>query len=163
MTALLIVVQLVTKAAGQFLTGSLVNLILITAGLTGGLACGLTVAALSPILAFFLGIGPAIPHLIPFVILGNLVIVLVYWLVMEKTPLGTIPAWSVGILAGAVAKTLVLWLGIVKLALPLIPGLKPQQIQMMSAMFSWPQLVTALIGGIVAALLVPVLKRAIKS
>ena len=90
-------------------------------------------------------------------------IVLVYWLVMEKTPLGTIPAWSVGILAGAVAKTLVLWLGIVKLALPLIPGLKLQQIQMMSAMFSWPQLVTALIGGIVAALLVPVLKRAIKS
>lgn len=115
-------------------------------------------AALSPILAFFLGIGPAIPHLIPFVILGNLVIVLVYWLVMEKTPLGTIPAWGVGILAGAVAKTLVLWLGIVKLALPLIPGLKPQQIQVMSAMFSWPQLVTALIGGIVAALLASRLK-----
>ncbi len=38
-------------------------------------------------------------------------------------------------------------------------SLKPKQIAMFSAMFSYPQLITALIGGVIAVLIAPVLKK----
>ena len=37
--------------------------------------------------------------------------------------------------------------------------LAPPMLQKLPAMFTWPQLITALIGGAVALLLVPVLKK----
>ena len=73
--ALLIAVQFVTRSMGQYVTGSLVNLILIASGLMCGLWGGLAVAVLSPICAFFIGIGPAFPQVVPAVALGNAVLV----------------------------------------------------------------------------------------
>ena len=46
--ALLIAVQFVTRSMGQYVTGSLVNLILIASGLMCGLWGGLAVAVLCP-------------------------------------------------------------------------------------------------------------------
>ena len=40
--------------------------------------------------------------------------------------------------------------------------LAPPMLQKLPAMFTWPQLFTALIGGAVALLIVPVLKKALK-
>lgn len=159
--ALIIVVQVVTKPAGQFVTGSLVNLILLVSVFTAGLASGITVAALSPVFAFFVGIGPAFVHLVPVVALGNIVLVWLAYLLAgsEASTLRT----AIGIAVGAVAKFLVLWVGIVQLLLPNIPGIKEKQIQAMTAAFSWPQLVTALIGGAVCLCVLPVLKKALKT
>ena len=66
---------------------------------------------------------------------------------------------SVG--AAAVCKFLTLFLVVVKLVLPSL-GLAEKQVAMMSTMFSWPQLVTAAIGGVLALLVVPALKKAFK-
>ena len=66
---------------GQYVTGSLVNLILIASGLMCGLWGGLAVAVLSPICAFFIGIGPAFPQVVPAVALGNAVLVLLWVLI----------------------------------------------------------------------------------
>jgi hypothetical protein len=41
-------------------------------------------------------------------------------------------------------------------------ALKPKQVETFTAMFSWPQLVTALIGTTVAVLITPILRKAIK-
>jgi hypothetical protein len=41
-------------------------------------------------------------------------------------------------------------------------ALKAPQIQIFTAMFSWPQMVTALLGGTAALLILPVLRKAIK-
>ena len=79
--ALLIAVQFVTRSMGQYVTGSLVNLILIASGLMCGLWGGLAVAVLSPICAFFIGIGPAFPQVVPAVALGNAVLVLLWVLI----------------------------------------------------------------------------------
>ena len=79
--ALLIAVQFVTRSIGQYVTGSLVNLILIASGLMCGLWGGLAVAVLSPICAFFIGIGPAFPQVVPAVALGNAVLVLLWVLI----------------------------------------------------------------------------------
>lgn len=155
--ALLIALQYATASLGQFVTGSCVNLLLAVAALFVGLWSGVIVAAVSPFFAFFLGIGPKLLVIVPFIALGNLVYVLLLALLakrFEALPRSLLPA-----VVAAVCKFLTLYLVVAKLALPML-GLPDKQVAAMSAMFSWPQLVTALIGGVLAALIVPQIKKA---
>jgi hypothetical protein len=139
----------------QFLIGSLVNLTLIVSAVMVGLKGGLAVAVVAPIIAFMQGFTP-FPVLVPFIAAGNLVLVVAVALMYEKRSV-------LSIALGAVIKFVVLYLGIVQIALPfLIPNIKPPQVAALSAAFSWPQLVTAAIGGAVALAVLPLLKRAIK-
>lgn len=161
--ALLVVFQGISKPLGQYVTGSLVNLVLVLAVMLGGLWSGVTVAALSPVFAFLVGIGPAMIQVIPFVMLGNLVLVLVWYFVTKGAPAGKIgPRHLIALVAGAVAKFLVLYLGVVKVAIPMLLNLQPPQVAVLSASFSFPQLITAGIGGAVALVLLPLLQRAMK-
>ena len=107
--ALLVAVQFVTRSMGQYVTGSLVNLILIASGLLCGLWGGLAVALLSPVCAFLIGIGPAFPQIVPAIMLGNAVIVLVWHLIAggQNTRL---PGYLLAAAAGALAKFVVLYL-----------------------------------------------------
>ena len=76
--ALLIVLQMATAPLGNILiTGSIVNLLLIISVMTCGLASGLSVAVISPVMAKLLGIGP-LWSLIPFIAAGNIVLVLLW-------------------------------------------------------------------------------------
>ena len=52
MTALLIILQTVTKAAGQYVTGSCVNAVLAVSVLAVGVWCGVVVALLFPLFPF---------------------------------------------------------------------------------------------------------------
>ena len=163
MIALLLGVQFVTRPFGQFVTGSLVNLILLTSLFIIGIGSGVTVGILSPFLAFFVGIGPALPQVTPFMAVGNVLLVLVASFVRNKITKHNkkdVFFTVVGLISASTAKFLFLWVGLVIIALPLIPGIKEQQVTMLSAAFSWPQLVTALIGSSLAMLVVPLLKRA---
>ena len=159
--ALLVVLQAVTSFGGQFLTGSCVNLVLAISAVVGGLWCGVTVAILSPFFAFLLGIGPKLIQLVPCISLGNTVFVLaLYLLASFRTgkPVHPILQRYGAALVSAVLKFLTLWAVIVRLVLP-AHGLPDQQAAAMSAMFSWPQLITALIGGCIAVTLLPLLKK----
>lgn len=160
--ALLIVVQYFTKGFSQYVTGSLVNLLLVASALIVGLGSGITIAVISPFLAFLIGIGPAFIQLVPVVALGNAVIVLVAWLIAPREGKAGVVRRVLAVIAGAAAKFAVLWLGVVKLVLPLISTASPAQVQKMSAMFTWPQLFTALIGAGVAMIAVPLIQKALK-
>ena len=155
--ALLLVLQSVTKGGGQYVTGSCVNAVLAVAVLLGGLWCGLTVALVSPFCAFLLGIGPQLIAIIPAIALGNAVLVLVMHFVYGKSVWRRVWAW----LAAALGKFGVLYLVVVQLLCRVLP-LKQPQIDTFTTMFSAPQLVTALIGGGLALLMVPVLKKALR-
>src|SRR5699024_5817053 len=72
--ALLIVLQSVTKSFGQFVTGSCVNAVLALAALLTGLGSGITIAVISPVLAFLLGIAPQAVT-VPAIMVGNTVFV----------------------------------------------------------------------------------------
>lgn len=160
MTALLIALQALTKPAGQYVTGSCVNAVLAVTVLAAGLWSGVAVAALSPFFAFLLAIGPQVPHIIPAIAVGNVVFVLIlHFLAADKDcPLWRrLAAW----LAAALGKFAALYLLVVKLLCGILP-LKQPQIDLFSAMFSYPQLITALIGGALALLLVPMLRRALR-
>ena len=159
MIALLVALQGLTKPAGQFVTGSCVNLILGVSTLVGGLWCGLTVALLSPFFAFLLGIGPALIQIVPAIAVGNIVLVLVLWLICRKAKKLSVLSYG-GAVAASVCKFAVLYALVVLLLLPLL-GLPEKQVAMMSAMFSWPQLVTALIGSFLAVTIAPVIRKAL--
>ncbi|MCX7615131.1 MAG: ECF transporter S component [Clostridiales bacterium] len=160
--ALLIIVQFVSKNLGQFVTGSLVNLVLVTAGLTAGISSGLTIAILSPFFAFILGVGPAFPQFLPVIAIGNAVIVLMVWLFTYKWSNSGLISNVLAIVIGATAKFLVLWMGIVKIILPMMTALKPAQMAKLGAAFSWSQLITALIGASIAFMIAPTLKKAMQ-
>lgn len=157
MIAVLVALQFATKAMGQFVTGSCVNMVLVVATLCGGFWCGFATALVSPFLAYLLGIGPALIQLVPAIALGNISLVAIYALIYKKVD----KAWLRDVLAvvlAAAVKLAVLFLLIVKILIPLLT-LPDKQAAMMSAMFSWPQLVTALIGGVLGtAVSIPVKK-----
>lgn len=164
MLALLVCLQALTKPAGQLVTGSCVNAVLAVAALVGGLPCGLTVALCSPVLAWLLGIAP-IALTVPAIMAGNCVFVAVLRLLEGSSVIRRILAW----LAAAAAKfaalyAVVVWLicGVFSEALLASGALKPPMLTALSASFSWPQLFTALIGGGVALLIAPVLRKALR-
>lgn len=160
MTALLIAFQGLTKAAGQYVTGSFVNAVLGVAVLVAGLGSGVVVAALSPFFAFLLGIGPQLLPIVPAIAVGNLTFVVLLWLIAGKrsgNPWRQAAAW----LMAAAGKFAALYLLVVKLLCSVLP-LQQTQIDTFTMMFSYPQLVTALVGGALALLLAPVLRRALK-
>ena len=166
MLALLVTLQALTKGFGQLVTGSCVNAVLAVAVLVGGIASGLTVALISPVLAFLLGIAPQILT-VPAIMGGNAVYVAALYLLADrngKNLLRQIAAW----LVAALAKFATLYFLVVKiicgvLAESLLAAgtMKPPMLQALPATFSWPQLITALIGGAVALAIVPVLRKAL--
>lgn len=155
--ALLIVLQAVTKSWGQIVTGSFVNTVLALSVLTVGLWSGVTVAALSPFFAFMLGIGPQLIAIVPAIAVGNIALVVVLWTLTKGRKLRqwkTVMAWA----AAAVCKFLTLYLLVVQVLCRVLP-LKAPQVATFSTMFSWPQLITALIGTAVALLIAPVVRK----
>ena len=166
MLALLVTLQALTKPMGQLVTGSCVNAVLAVSALVGGLGCGLTVALISPVLAFLLGIAPQILT-VPAIMVGNTVYVVLLSLLADKTGknlVKQIVAWAVA----AAAKFAALYLVVVKIICGVMAPtllaagtLKEPMLKVLPATFSWPQLFTALIGGPVALAIVPVLRKAL--
>ena len=166
MLALLIGAQFATRGFSTFVTGSLVNMILLVSTFIIGRRSGLVVALLSPLLAFLAGIGPAFIQIIPFMAAGNAILVLIASFVsryIAKSSVKDIIFMTTGLIIAAAAKMAFLWVALVLIALPMIPGLNERQITMISAAFSWPQGVTASIGAMLAMTIVPLLKRALKN
>ena len=154
--------QTVTAPLGNSLvTGSVVNLMLIISVMTCGLTSGLSVAVVSPIMAKFIGIG-LLWSLIPFIAAGNVVLVLLWHFIGNQDMGRKYASYIVSLVCAAIIKFLVLYIGIVQIAVPMFLGLSEQQAAVISNMFSISQFFTTLIGGIFAILLLPRLRKAVK-
>ena len=155
----------------QLLTGSCVNAVLAVTVLTVGLSSGITVALISPVCAFLLGIAPNFITVLPIMV-GNVCYVVLLRLICGRTGK---PFWKqpAALVAAALTKFALLYLLVVKVicgvASPALLGKKigsvvvlaPPMLQLLPTMFAWPQLVTALAGGTIALLIVPVLRKAL--
>ncbi len=168
MLALLVSVQYVTsfipKPVQQFVTGSCVNAILAVTVLMVGFWSGAVVAVVSPFLAFLFQIGPAFIQLLPGIALGNLALVVLLHVVADHQA-KNLGRQAAALVLAALGKFATLYLVMVKLLVPvLVSGgvIPPKASALLSAQFSWPQLVTALIGGAVALAVFPLLRRAVK-
>jgi len=162
--ALTVVLQALTiqLAAGlgpgaQFVTGSVVNLMLIISVMTCGLPTGLTVGLFTPIMPTLLGFGPVWP-VVPFISIANMAFVTIWHFIGNRQMGNKYVSYVIAMIAGAVTKFAVLYFGVVQLAMRFIPGLP----QPLAFMFSYPQIITASIGGVCAIILLPPLLKAIK-
>ena len=167
MLALLITLQTLTKPMGQFVTGSCVNAVLAVTVLFAGLYSGITVAVISPWLAYLLNIAPQILT-VPAIMVGNTVFVLLLYFLAGKSSknlLRQVIGWvSAAAAKCAVFYAIVGWLicGVLADALLASGALKPPMLKILPGTFSWPQLFTALIGGGIALLIAPSLRKALK-
>ncbi|MDR0249012.1 MAG: ECF transporter S component [Oscillospiraceae bacterium] len=167
-TALLVVLQFAAAQLGnQFITGSVVNLVLIMSGTLCGFASGAVVAAIAPVFVRLLGVGLPFWPLVPFIALGNTVLVAV-WCAAER--LGErarnarfiVVARVAALPVAAVLKTAALYAGVVLFAAPVLLGLRSPQLDAVTLAYSWPQIVTAGIAGAIAVALLPLFKRTLK-
>ena len=168
MLALLVALQALTKPMGQLVTGSCVNAVLAITVLLIGMRSGITVALISPVCAFLLGIAPNFVTVLP-IMAGNACFVVLLKLLWGKA------LWRQGVslLVAAGVKFGVLYLLVVKVICGFasnsllgkkvgsIVVLAPPMLQKLPAMFTWPQLFTALIGGAIALAITPALRKAL--
>ena len=167
MLALLVTLQAVTSSMGQIVTGSCVNAVLAISVLMIGLSSGVTVALVSPVMAYLLGIAPQIIT-VPAIMVGNtLFVVLLHFLADPEGK--NLVKQAVALVVSAVVKFAALYLIVVKVVLGVMAQslmaagtLKEPMIAALTAKFSWPQLITALIGGAVALVIVPVIRKAVR-
>lgn len=171
MLALLITLQALTKPLGQLVTGSCVNAVLAIAVLLIGMSSGITVAVISPVCAYLLGIAPNFVTVLPIMV-GNVCFVVLLRLIAGKSHK---PVWKqpVALISAAGVKFGVLYLLVVEVICGVASGallgkklgdivvLAPPMLKLLPTMFAWPQLFTALIGGAVALLIAPVLRKAL--
>ena len=143
------------------ITGAVVNMLLIVSVMTCGMMSGLCVAVISPVMAKLIGIGP-LWSLISFIVAGNITLVLIWHFIGNRRWGHKYTAPMIALAAAAIAKFLVLYLGIVQIAIPFFLRLPAPQAAVISNMFSIPQLLTALLGGGIALLVLTPLKKAIQ-
>jgi len=134
----------------QFITGTIVNATLfISAGLLGGQAA-ILIGLVPSVIALSFGLLPAVlAPLVPFIMLSNTILVLTFICLKDKNYwLRVIPASLLKYLFLFATSSIVINL-----------LLKKEVTQKVAAMMSWPQLVTALLGGILAYLFLKGLKN----
>ena len=162
--------QIPAPMAKQLVTGTCVNGVLAITILMVGYSAGITLALISPVMAFLLAIAPNIVTVLPIMV-GNVCFVVLLKLICRKNVSWSSPA---AVVCAAAVKATVLYLLVVELICktlaPALMGKKvgqavvlaPKMLKMLPAMFSWPQIVTALAGGALALLILPALKKALR-
>ncbi|MCE5343417.1 MAG: hypothetical protein LLF96_07535 [Eubacteriales bacterium] len=161
--ALTIVFQLMRPVLGgsniisTYIIGSLVNLALIVAASSVGLASGVSVAVITPLIALMQG--HALLPMVPWIIAGNLVLVLLYALFGQKDKAVlsiTWVRWSIVSVFAALIKFAVITLG-QALVLTSSKGLAFGVAAGTAAGAQFVQIVTALIGAVLAGIILPML------
>lgn len=150
-TAILLSLLLAFQILGlpQPITGPVVNFILLFTVVLNGFYSSMVIGSLSPLIAFSRGILPApLGPMIPFIILGNLVYIAVFAIARRKNkkPLYQLLA----VVLASVLKYLVL-----SSAVKFFVAVPAPIAQAMS----FPQLITALLGGLILILMEPVWKN----
>lgn len=140
--ALALVFQFVKM--GQLVTGSGINAVLIIAAQICGLPWAAAIGAITPFMSVVLGVNPpALIPVIPFIMAGNILYVAAYSILRTKGKI-------IGIGFAALLK-----FGLLYSAVNYFVAVKPP----IKAALSFPQLLTALIGGAIALIIIRVLER----
>ena len=151
-TAVLFALTLVIQLLGlpQFITGPLVNAFLLLATMVVGVSSGMVIGLFTPWVAFSRGILPApMGPMIPFIMLGNVTIVIVFFLITTRRE-NNIGFLGLGIVIGSIAKYLVL-----SQSVAFLVSVPPPVAKMMQ----FPQLITALVGVVIAIVIKQALGR----
>ncbi len=138
---MIFMVTLVPFTGSQFVTGPIVNAILFLSVLFLGIRVAILIAIVPSIIALFTGLLPfLLAPMIPFIITGNIILVLTFNNFKDS--------FLKGVLIASFLKFLFLF----------ISGLLIINEVIIASMMGWAQLFTALTGGIIAYILYRLLK-----
>lgn len=162
-TALLLAVAIAFQFLGRFMgpwnnfiVGPIVNAVLLIAAEITGVLGGVSISVIAPLVSALTNkaaIAPIVLMFSPFIIAGNIILVLAWHFLKKWNKIG-----AVGV--GAVLK-----FGFLFTAISIFTqmvAMKPPVAATLVGLFSWPQLLTAAIGGAIALIILPVLKKALK-
>lgn len=162
-TALLLAVAIAFQMLGRFLgpynnfiVGPVVNAVLIIATATVGVWSGVAIGTIAPFVSALTNkaaIAPVILAFSPFIVLGNIIIVLAFFFIMNKNKVAAVAT-------GAILKFGFLYAGITVFAS--IMKLQPKIAATLTNLFSWPQLITAIIGGAIALIVIKLVGKQLK-
>ena len=163
-TAILLAICIVSqffKNLNVYITGPIINAALILTTVYAGLACGIILSVITPITSFFITGSPimaAIPAMFPCIMIGNIILVLAVALLRSK--FGKKAGLPVSIVIGAVLKALFMGILISLIILPnMLPAKMKPMLHVLQLQFSVTQLITALIGGVYAIIILAVLRN----
>jgi hypothetical protein len=140
----------------QFLVGPIINCILILTAFICGKWWGVGVGVLTPILAWLVGqLSAPMAPFIPFIMLGNFLFVFVFSLFKE----GQVIKRVIGIICGAVVKYVFLTIAATKLIFLFKLNLPAKIAKALAINMSIPQLITALVGGAFAIIIIELLSK----
>ena len=134
----------------QFLTGPIVNSTLFISTMLLGSSSAILVGLIPSLIALSCGLLPAVlAPMVPFIMMGNTILVLVFGYSRKKN-------YWLGMVSASFLKFAFL-AGTSSLVIDLL--LKKEVARNVALMMSWPQLFTALAGGIIAYLFLKSIKR----
>lgn len=137
----------------QLITGTGINALLLITLMTVGPIQAITIGVITPLVALMVGImKPPMAPALPFIMLANAVIILVFHTFRNKNK-------YLGMVAAGFCKFVVLF-GATKLVLSSI--LPPPIAEKLAVTFGITQFFTALAGGILALIIVPMIKNYLK-
>lgn len=152
--ALAISFQLIGRAfpqISQYFVGSGVNAILLMATFTCGTWWGVAIGAFTPITALFVGqLAQPLAPFIPFIMLGNIIFVVLFGILKDYRDWGM----YAGLILGALLKFLFLFYSASKLVHVFRINLPAKVLKVLATAMGIPQLITAIIGGIVAIFII---------
>lgn len=162
-TALLLAVAIAFQLFGRFLgpynnfiVGPVVNAVLIIATAIAGLWSGVAIAVIAPLVSAFTNkaaIAPLILAFSPFIIIGNVIIAAAFATLKKKSKIAAI-------IIGAVVKFAFLFAAI-SIFTSLVK-MQPKVAATLTNLFSWPQFVTALIGGAIALIVLAAVGKSLE-
>ena len=168
-TALLLALCIVSqflKNTSVYITGPIVNAILIIALLVVGLWSAVVISVIAPITSYFITGAPIIMvtrfTMWPVIMIGNILLVLgIYY--GEKLISGKKGSY-IGMAVGSVIKAAFMWIMTSFVLFPIFGGALPEQaIAAAKVTFSVTQLITAIIGCVLAVVIMVPLKKYLKS
>jgi len=133
----------------QFLTGTIINAMLFIAVVMVGIEYAFFLCLIPSLVSIYTGLLPIVlAPMIPFIIMGNIILVLIFNKFYKKNFwLGAVPA--------SLAKFIFIWcLGMI-LASSILSGIASK----LMLMASWPQLATALMGAVIAYIFLRIVKK----
>ena len=153
------------KNLSVYITGPIVNTIIIIAVLAVGLFSGIIISVIAPITAYLITASPiitAIPAVMPMIMIGNCILAVFVWLFDKKIHFKL--SLPVGMIVGSLIKSAFMAVAIINVLFTFFGGaLNEKQLAMGRTTFSTVQLFTALIGSVLAYLIWIPLKKYLKN
>lgn len=152
------------KNASVYLTGSIINMLLLLTVYYAGLGCALLLGVITPLTSFLITGSPliaAIPMILPGIMLGNMVYCLGFCFLVRvfhkgsgRSPLLVILVRLLAAGFASLMKAGVMTICIVRVLIPLFGSNLPEKlVNVAKVQFSVVQLITACIGGVLASVL----------